>query len=245
MSAITIVTGPLRSGTSCVTGMLERCGFNLGQHVRILRNETPMNPKGHFEPDLLYAINERLLVETPGGIWNPLCPPPEKALSELAFARERYFQLFIRKFDGELCKDPLFCLTLPFWERHWPELHRAIFCLRHPLAVAYSMHQRYMISLERGVELWQTYTMRFFQSHKRSQVFVLDFDAFTSAPVSTFDKLLNWLERPLPQQELLRRFDGFFDTEYVHWNYGAAELETIPVDIRDLYATLRSQAGML
>ena len=52
MNKVTIVTGPLRSGTSCVTGLLELCGFDLGKNVRILRNPTPMNPRGHFEPDL-------------------------------------------------------------------------------------------------------------------------------------------------------------------------------------------------
>lgn len=245
MKAITIITGPLRSGTSCVTGALERCGFDLGQNVRILRNETPMNPKGHFEPDLLYAINERLLLETPNGTWNPLHIPPEDALAELAAARERYFHQFIRQFDGEICKDPLFCLTLPFWERQWPELRRAVFCLRHPLAVARSMNERYWISIELGVKLWQTYTSRFFECRKRSQVFVLDFDAFASNPVPVFTELLNWLKRPLPEEEFLQRFDGFFDSKYVHWEYGKAELEKLPDSIRDLYATLRSRAGAL
>ena len=64
MKVIIVVTGPMRSGTSCVTGMLERCGFDLGRNVRILRKKTRYNPTGHFEPDLLYAINERLLSES-------------------------------------------------------------------------------------------------------------------------------------------------------------------------------------
>ena len=40
-----IVTGPMRSGTSCVTGLLERCGFDLGRNIRVLRDSTPMNPR--------------------------------------------------------------------------------------------------------------------------------------------------------------------------------------------------------
>ena len=76
MTQVTIVTGPIRSGTSCITGLLERCGFDLGRNIRILRDETEFNPKGHFEPDLLYTINERLLIEVPGGEWGLLDPPP-------------------------------------------------------------------------------------------------------------------------------------------------------------------------
>lgn len=58
MTSVTLVTGPLCSGTSCVTGLLELCGFDLGRRVRILRNPTDYNPKGHFEPDLLVTISE-------------------------------------------------------------------------------------------------------------------------------------------------------------------------------------------
>jgi hypothetical protein len=240
MKEITIVTGPLRSGTSCVTGLLERCGFDLGRNIRILRNGTEFNPKGHFEPDLLYTINERLLVESPNGRWNPLCIPEEQAIAGVAAKRERYFQLFLRKFDGEVCKDPLFCLTLLLWEQRWPELRRAIFCLRHPVAVARSMHERYWITMDLGLELWQTYTSRFFRAAKRSQVFVFDFDAFSSTPVTVFALLLDWLGRPRPQEDIQSRLAGFFGSEHIHWDCDDADLQHIPAHIKDLYLEIRS-----
>lgn len=240
MKEITAVTGPMRSGTSCVTGLLEHCGFDLGRNVRILRNPTEMNPKGHFEPDLLFTINERLLIETPNGPWSMFHVPEEQALAELAAKRERYFRLFIRKFDGELFKDPLMCLTLPFWEQHWPGLQRMVFCLRHPLAVARSMKKRYGLSVAYGLELWYTYTARFLRCPKRSRVFIFDFDAFIETPAAVCARLLEWLERPLKEEEPERRLDGFFSMEYVHWSFDEASLRDLPAYVSDLYLEIRS-----
>ena len=245
MSNVTIVTGPMRSGTSCVTGLLERCGFDLGRNIRILRDETEHNPKGHFEPDLLFTINERLLAEVPDGAWGFLNPPPAQPLADVAAERERYFQLFIRKFDGNLCKDPLFCLTLPFWEKNWFALQRVIFCLRDPRAVSESMQTRYWTSIEQGLELWRIYVSRFFEHSKRCQVYVFDFDAFTRAPESTFAQLLEWLSAPMPQADLAKRLAGFYGMEYVHWSGNSYDFQTLPSHIRDLYLHVCSLAGPL
>jgi hypothetical protein len=73
----------MRSGTSCVTGLLELCGFDLGRNIRVLRNPTPMNPRGQFEHDLLFTVNERLLVET-GILYGVFVPPPHDELMALA-----------------------------------------------------------------------------------------------------------------------------------------------------------------
>ena len=243
LNDVTIVTGPLRSGTSCVTGLLERCGFDLGRNVRVFRDSTEYNPHGHFEIDLLFTINERLLVESPGGPSGVLRPPSAEALAKLAAARERYFRLFIRKFDGELCKDPLFCLTLPFWENRWPELKSAIFCLRHPLATARSMEKRYGVSIADGLFLWHTYTTRFFESGKRHRVFVLDFDAFCQTPSEVFTPLLDWLGRPVPLDEIEAHLDGFFSAKHVHWSFGEDELREVPTHVRELYLELRASSG--
>ena len=243
MKEITVVTGPMRSGTSCVTGMLERSGFDLGRNVRILRKKTRYNPMGHFEPDLLFAINKRLLSESSNNT-NDLFPlPEEQALIELAAKRERYFRLFIRKFDGELCKDPLMCLTLPLWEKYWSELRRAVFCLRHPMAVARSMEKRYRVPVEQGLELWQAYAARFFYSEKRTRVFIFDFDAFINTPVDRFGSLLNWLGRPMDKEGIQKRLDGFFNPEYVACSFGETVLQTIPIHVRDLYMEILSHVG--
>lgn len=47
-----------------MTGLLELCGLDLGKNIRILRDPTEYNLKGHFEHDLLFTVNERLLIES-------------------------------------------------------------------------------------------------------------------------------------------------------------------------------------
>lgn len=251
MKEVTVVTGPMRSGTSCITGLLECCGFDLGRNVRVLRNRTEHNPKGHFEADLLFTINARLLEEVPGGRWSVVHPPEEQALAALAATRERYFQLFLQKFDGNLCKDPVMCLTLQFWRKYWPELRRLIFCLRHPLAVARSMEKRYKVlldstfSVERGLELWYVYTTRFFKAASGCNVFVFDFDTFLEYPVEIFTSLLHWLGCFMEESEIREHLAHFVESEHVHWSYHNAELQNLPPHIRDLYRELRSHQGAL
>ena len=55
------VTGMHRSGTSCFTGLLARCGFSLGRAYPLLNESRMDNEKGHFENLAAVAINETIL----------------------------------------------------------------------------------------------------------------------------------------------------------------------------------------
>jgi hypothetical protein len=241
---VAIVTGPMRSGTSCVTGLLELCGFDLGRNIRVLRNPTPMNPRGHFEHDLLVTINERLLVEAApfGGVF---APPPRGEIMDLAGRREKYFRLFLEKFDGDLCKDPLFCLTLGAWRRVWPELRRAVFCLRHPADVALSMGKRYGTDFGEGLRIWREYSSRFIENSGGSgaealRVFIFDFDRFRREPLGAFAELLNWLGRPFDPETLRGRIASFWAEPASSSAPGGGAL---PDGVRNLYSELRSRPG--
>ncbi len=242
---ITVVTGPMRSGTSCVIGMLEVCGFQLGDGVRILRDETPSNPRGHLEPALLFVINQRILGETPGGSWDLFNVPGERDMAALADQRERYFQTFIRKFNGNICKDPLLCLTLPYWERHWKDLEKAIFCLRHPVAVGRSMQARYGVTWSNAVEIWHLYTDRFFSARKRSQVYIFDFDKFSKTPTPSMIDLLCWLGREIDPESVAHAVDDFYDPSYLHTRPDEMESVELPDHVWSLYDKLRGLSGPL
>lgn len=245
MDKVTVVTGPLRSGTSCVTGLLELCGFDLGRNVRVLRNPTEHNPKGHFETDLLFTINQRLLIESSGQPSGVFTIPPEEKIKQLVEQRETYFQLFIKRFDGNLCKDPLLCITLRHWENIWPELQRAVFCLRHPLLVAQSMQKRYGLSLTDGVQLWEVYTRRFFYSPRKTSAYVFDFDAFCGDTSAVFSQLLDWLGMSLESKLLQKYLDGFFLPEAAAGSVDDKLWNNVPQRIQELYQALKSSSGPL
>ncbi len=225
----------MRSGTSFLTGLLERCGFDLGKNIRILRKSTEHNPGGHFEPDLLFAINHQLLTEVPGGQWHLLNVPGHREMAELACRRTNYFRTFIRKFDGNLFKDPLMCLTLSFWEAHWPDLTRAVFCLRHPLAVAKSMEKRYNTTLEEGLHLWKIYTERFFKYTRKCDIFVFDFDAFSDRSFHNILALFEWLDAPVSKEKLETRMALLVNYQHIHWVSNDLQTDAVPVDIKQLY----------
>ena len=236
MRETTIVTGPMRSGTSCVTGLLELCGFDLGRNIRVLRDETPMNPRGHFEHDLLFAVNERLLTEI-APFWGIFAPPPHDEVMVLAAKRQNYFRIFLKEFDGELCKDPLFCLTLAAWRDVWPELRRAVFCLRHPAEVAVSMNKRYGTEFDEGLRIWGEYSLRFLENSKGMDVFVFDYNRFCREPAGTFADLLNWLGRPADLETLRGNIASFWSAP-TSARSPDSDGDALPGDIRKLYLTL-------
>jgi hypothetical protein len=225
----------MRSGTSCVTGLLELCGFDLGRNIRVLRNPTPMNPRGHFEHDLLFAINERLLVEA--GPFGAFAPPSRDELMALAANRQNYFRIFLKDFDGELCKDPLFCLTLAAWLNVWPELRRAVFCLRNPAEVAVSMRKRYGTDFHEGLRIWREYSLRFIENSGMINVFIFDYNRFCREPLNTFSKLLNWFERPVDLEILRGHIASFWNTptSTPSSDFGG---DALPDGIQKLYSDL-------
>lgn len=224
MNTVTAVTGPPRSGTSLVTGLLESCGMNLGTAFRVLRESSPLNPRGHLETDMMITINGRILFES---FKNPFIAssntefipensdilfniPSDRCIQRTAAKRKAYFLKFTEKFDGNLLKDPMLCLTLKYWESYWPELKQTIFCLRNPLSVAISMNSRYGISLEEGMEKWEDYTRRFFFNERKTNFYIFDYDAFLSNRTDVFMKLLNWLSIEMSVPDLNEIIQGYY-----------------------------------
>lgn len=221
---ITAVTGCFRSGTSCLTGLLERCGFFLGKNVRVLRRPTEFNPKGHFETDLMVTINLRLITElrNPHGIpYDIFTPPPFEDLEKHASERMKYFQMFIRKFDGNLVKDPLLSLTIPLWAKRWQKLNRVIFCLRDPVSTASSMEARYGLGQKKALQVHRIYKDFFINFavpvfRKKSAVYFFDFETFQKKPVKTLSTLLEWLNIPFPEKKAEESIKNFYEPSFIH-----------------------------
>lgn len=52
-----LILGMHRSGTSCLTGALERCGVHLGE----VRRKGKYNKKGYFENATIQKIHDQIL----------------------------------------------------------------------------------------------------------------------------------------------------------------------------------------
>jgi hypothetical protein len=233
------VTGPYRSGTSCVAGCLERCGLSLGTRYKVLRVPDEFNEKGHYELGIVVTINT-LLLGAAGGCWSQ--PPDPVLIENAADKHAAYFGYFERKFDGELFKDPHLCLTFSCWEKYVPAIDRVIFCLRHPRASADSMARRYGIEFAHALRLWREYTYRFFSQRTRSSVWILDYDVLCSDPVSVLGATLQQLGRPRTPLEIAVAIEGFFDPELNHAQVSTSE-GPLPEDTDEMYRTLRKQGA--
>lgn len=123
-----------RSGTSLVTHLLHRCGFNVGPHEQLMPPAID-NPDGFWENMRFVRLNERLLAES-GGTWYA---PPAGIRATPETATEA--RSVIAQFGGcepWLWKDPRNALTLSFWRSLLPDL-KVVVCIRHPHEAAASI----------------------------------------------------------------------------------------------------------
>lgn len=167
------VTGMHRSGTSCITGLLIRCGFSLGTSHPLIHGQDKDNLKGHFENLAAASINAAI-IQFPGGTWCDL--PSQQTILETGTRFIPHIQKFARTFNGNVIKDPRLCITASFWEEHCDNLTAIVFCLRNPKAVAESLAKRNGLTIEASLALWYEYYKRFFDCIHQVPVHIIDYD---------------------------------------------------------------------
>lgn len=238
---IAAVTGMHRSGTSCVAGLLVRCGFSLGTSHRMLNDNASRfdNQRGHFENLGVVAINDAILGKA-GGAWYRV--PPPQSVESLAVPAGGLIGDFARLFNGTVIKDPRLSLTLPLWKRSCPSLSYAVFCVRHPLGVARSLASRNKMSLQMGLGLWLEYNLRLAESINGLTFAIVDFDQLTAQPTDTLCRLLSKLGVPFSEEKVGAEVDEFFDKELNHNPLSSEETASLPEDVKKLYTFLRARA---
>lgn len=234
-----VVTGMHRSGTSCVTGLLERCGLSLGTSHPLLNDPRFDNPKGHFENRTVVMINETIL-RNAGGMWfRP--PEPEKILDAGATLAPTIAG-FGERFNGHVIKDPRLCITMPVWQRSCPALSAVIFCLRNPLGVARSLARRDGIPIQAGLALWYEYNTRFVMNAPRLPLVIIDYDDLTASLPAKLTEVLNRLGLALGEKDVRDRIDGFYSPALNHNAAGGEWPESVPQPVRALYEALHTRA---
>jgi len=171
MGTTIVVLGMHRSGTSCVTRMLNHCGVDLGTNV--LDVASVSNMAGKWEARPAVEINDALL-HASGGSWDN--PPAEVHPDEAALASMRDFLATLAPSRVSGWKDPRTVLTFQHWKQQLGS-YRIVACLRHPRSVAESLAKREGWPLERGLELWLAYNERLLKILDHEQDIVwFDFD---------------------------------------------------------------------
>ena len=165
------VLGMHRSGTSCLTGIMQSFGVELGE----VHTENPANKKGNRENSRIVNLNEALLIHN-GGTWNE---PVVVSRWTKPMLRER--DAIIKELSGRDAerwgfKDTRTLFTLPFWIEAIPKT-RFIGTFRHPQRVALSLNKRDGASFESSWELWRLYNARLLEFASANHVALVDFDS--------------------------------------------------------------------
>jgi hypothetical protein len=239
--AVVAVTGMHRSGTSFITGILEKCGYSIGtSHEMLNKNKShPDNLKGHFENLGVYTINEAILRQA-GGTWER--PPSPASIEATADAAREHIEYFFRIFNGSVIKDPRLCLTMGLWKKFSLNLDTVIHCFRHPLSVANSLHNRDGMPIEKGLILWYEYNKRLLNEKGAGKYYLIDFDKVTENPIGEVQNLLLALGSSLTGEEIAGKVKGFFSEELNHNRISEIGEISLPNPVAELYADLRSFA---
>ncbi len=172
------VLGMHRSGTSCLTGLLEDAGVFLGD----VQRRNPHNPLGNRENLRITRLHDAVLADN-GARWD--APPRDTVVwseaqrAELADICARY-----RERAPWAFKDPRALFTLEAWQEECPEL-RMIGTVRHPVAVARSLEARSGMAPDAGLALWTRYNERLLALRERFGFDVVCFDDAPAAYLET------------------------------------------------------------
>ena len=251
-----LVLGMHRSGTSALTGLLERLGA-VGPKTPLQANEA--NPKGYGESRALMQLHDRLL-ESAGSRWDDWS---EFNPGWVRTAAARRFGDDIRETvsdefrDAELMaiKDPRVCRFAHYWigqvEADDIDVH-AIHVVRNPLEVARSLQARDGMNLHKGMLLWLRSVLDAEAATRgRSRVFV-SYENLLADWRAQIDQICSVLDIAFPRRSptLDLDVDGFLENALRHQRAQAEELNKssiVPAWVSQTYAALveASQDGIL
>jgi len=196
---VIVILGMHRSGTSCLTGSLERAGLQLGE----VHTWNRYNRRGNRENQAIVDFNDALLAANDGA-WDR--PPPALHWSDAQCREARELAARIAG-DGPVgFKDPRTLLTLDCWRTALPELE-FVGVFRHPAAVARSLQQRSDMPTAQALALWSVYNRRLLSLQGQLGFPLIDFDAAESEYLQRLETLAGQLG--LDAQAALS--DPFFD----------------------------------
>ncbi|MDP5292272.1 hypothetical protein Q9290_08225 [Oceanimonas sp. CHS3-5] len=237
MKTCIIVLGMHRSGTSALTGTLEKIGVMLPQDLWPAQED---NPKGFFEGQKVVDINTRVIAANGSNYDDTrfnITISEESIVQHLDEAKN-----FIQEeFSYSKCfalKDPRMCITFPFWERVLLELGitiKVVIPYRNPFEVSRSLKKRNNFSTEKSLLLWAKHLLL---AEKYSRIYPRYFISFNSLMANTADilpELAHFVEVELSKNTIATVKEQFLDPTLKHHNIDINNVaENIPGFIREL-----------
>ena len=223
------VLGMHRSGTSCLTGIMQNFGVELGE----VYTENPANKKGNRENSRIVFLNDAVLIHNQGSWDNPQVAV--RWTKEMAHERDS----IIKELDARGAthwgfKDTRTLFTLPFWLE---AIDKPAFIgtFRHPQRVALSLNKRDGAPLATSLELWCRYNKRLLEVARQFNVALVDFDA---APDDYLNDAIGKLIALGLNAGKEAEARSFFDAGLRNQAASAVTAENLPLEVLELYQEL-------
>ncbi len=197
-----LVLGMHRSGTSAITRILNLMGAELPKQ---LLGALPGNEAGHWEPERLVLLHDRMLAEA-GSSWRDLRPlePAQLSADRLEHYKTMIKSIIQDEFGSArvfVLKDPRICRFIPIYRTVLSELDvriHPIIMIRNPLEVSASLSVRDKMSNAYGLLLWLRHCLDA-EKHTRdmSRVFV-SYDCVVNDIINVTVLLREVLDEYLP-----------------------------------------------
>jgi hypothetical protein len=198
-----------RSGTSIVSRILNLLGAHLGP-LDDLMEARPDNPTGFWESRAVVALHDDLLGQL-GGQWD------QPSFRDDGWEQDRVLEPFRQRARDLIAthfasaptsvwKDPRGSLLLPFW-RTVCDVAGTVLVVRRPQEIAASLHRRNGLSPEQSALLWLRYVSsacRYDPKH-----LLVSYDAFREQLEQTTDRLAEFVDLPLPSDEVRSEIRSF------------------------------------
>jgi len=195
-----LILGMHRSGTSLITRMVNMMGAYVGPEGSMLEL-TQDNPKGYWERNDVLNYNIFLLrlhgVDWAG--YNPAPWPMPCYPRELPPPLLTRLQALVFNMDAHrpwVMKDPRLCITLPYWKKLL-EVPVCVVVHRDPLEIAESLnrirHARNPVPHERGLALWEFYTVALLNASVDLPRVFVDHADFFRDPIAATARLYHGL----------------------------------------------------
>tara|TARA_R110001606_G_scaffold131454_2_gene267369 strand:- start:10290 stop:12152 length:1863 start_codon:yes stop_codon:yes gene_type:complete len=209
-----------RSGTSAITGALEKMGVMLPQE---LMPATGDNQKGYFEGVRVMQINDAFLSDMQSNwddtrfslaITEKLI---EKHLPEVIKFIEEEF-LYCKLFA---LKDPRMCITFPLWERALKEAEieiKIILPYRNPLEIARSLKQRNDFSVEKSLLLWAKYVLHAERVSRPYSRYFIDFSEVLNNTIKELTKVADFIDLKPDSTAIKEVQESFLEKNLKHHN---------------------------
>ena len=242
-----LVLGMHRSGTSALTGLLDRLGFYAGPDESLMGADDH-NAMGYWELGEVHAFNEELLAAL-GGSWTDVLAIDPRQLGDPLragfLARARSLVGHLDSYGPWVIKDPRLCLLLPFWL----DLLQRPLCIlihRNPLAVARSLARRNGLPIFAGIALWEHYNRAALAASQGLPRVLVGYRDLIDDPAATARKLVRALGveglRDLSSDDARALLDSSLEH---HVTAPGEELSYLNAGQRELLHALESGSALL